>query len=92
MSTANVTGAQRCSRQSDRRTNPHDDPVDEDDVGTLVPTVAVLVGYSAGASYAAAERWLGRGSGVLVGVVAVVGLTVWFVRRRRSTDPDVHPA
>lgn len=60
--------------------------------GVVWATVAVLVGYSAGASYAAAERWLGRGSGVLVGAVAVVGLTVWFVRRRRSTDPDVHPA
>lgn len=61
--------------------------------GVAWATVAVLVGYSAGASYAVAARWMGRGSGVLVAVVAVVALVVWCLRRRRSpAAADVRPA
>ncbi|WP_328291709.1 DedA family protein [Kineococcus sp. NBC_00420] len=57
-------------------------------VGGIVWAVAaVLVGYSAGASYSAAAQWLGRGSGVLVAVVAVVVLLVWSLRRRRHRTP-----
>jgi membrane protein DedA with SNARE-associated domain len=52
--------------------------------GIAWSTVVVLVGYAAGASYAGVERTLGRGSGVLVGVVVVVLLVVWAVRRRRD--------
>lgn len=51
--------------------------------GLVWAAAAVLVGFSAGASYGAAAQALGRGSGVLVVVVVAAGTTVWFLRRRR---------
>ena len=52
--------------------------------GIIWGTVVVLVGYLAGASYEKVEHWLGRGAPILVGVVALVALAVWWVRRRRE--------
>jgi len=52
--------------------------------GIIWGTVVVLVGYLAGASYKKVEHWLGRGAPILVGVIALVVLAVWWVRRRRE--------
>lgn len=53
--------------------------------GGLVWGVAVvLVGYLAGASYQRVEKLVGRGSALVVLVVAVVALVVWRVRRHRA--------
>jgi len=54
--------------------------------GLTWATVVVLVGYWAGASYAAATRLLGRGTGLAVAAVAVALLTTWLVRRRRRGE------
>ncbi|WP_020141658.1 DedA family protein [Terracoccus sp. 273MFTsu3.1] len=47
-------------------------------------SVVVTAGYLAGRSYARVETWLGRGAAVAVGVVVVVALVVWQVRRHRA--------
>ena len=52
--------------------------------GILWGTAVVVGGYLAGASYKAVESWLGTGGAVLVGVVVVVALVVWRVRRSRA--------
>ena len=52
--------------------------------GILWGTAVVVGGYLAGASYKAVESWLGTGAAVLVGLVAVVALVVWRVRKIRS--------
>jgi membrane protein DedA with SNARE-associated domain len=52
--------------------------------GILWGTAVVLGGYLAGASYKAVEQWLGTGGAVFVGLVAVVALVVWRVRRSRA--------
>lgn len=51
--------------------------------GGLVWGVGItLLGFFAGASYKKVEQALGRGSAVLLAVVAVAGLVVWHLRRR----------
>jgi membrane-associated protein len=66
--------------------------------GILWGSVVVVGGYLAGASYQAVADALGTGSAVLVGVVAVAGVVVWRLRRRRSgpqgepTTSDAVPA
>jgi undecaprenyl-diphosphatase len=54
-----------------------------DTLGAALWTVTfVLLGYALGASWRVAERWVGR-VGLLAGVVvAIVGLVLWFRRRR----------
>ncbi|GAA2740165.1 hypothetical protein GCM10009868_01290 [Terrabacter aerolatus] len=47
-------------------------------------SVVVTAGYLAGQSYARVETWLGRGAAVVVGIIVVVALVVWQVRRHRS--------
>jgi membrane-associated protein len=52
--------------------------------GIVWGATAVTAGYLAGESYHRVEAWLGRGAAVLVGVVVLVAVIVWAVRRRRS--------
>jgi membrane protein DedA with SNARE-associated domain len=52
--------------------------------GILWGAAVVMGGYLAGASYQAVEAWLGTGAAVVVGLIAVVALVVWQVRRRRD--------
>jgi membrane protein DedA with SNARE-associated domain len=53
-------------------------------------SVVVTAGYLAGRSYARVETWLGRGAAVGVGVIVLVALVVWQVRRHRAqTDESV---
>jgi membrane-associated protein len=57
--------------------------------GILWGTAVVVGGYLAGASYKAVEAWLGTGAAVLVGLVALVALVVWRVRKhRRERAPE----
>jgi membrane protein DedA with SNARE-associated domain len=44
---------------------------------------AVTAGYFAGESYQRVETWLGQGAAVVVGLVVLVALAVWAVRRHR---------
>lgn len=44
-------------------------------------TVAVLVGYAAGASYAKVEKTVGRSSALIVLALVVVGLIGWRIRK-----------
>ncbi|MFI2753735.1 DedA family protein [Cellulomonas sp. P22] len=58
--------------------------------------VMVLVGYVAGASFAAVEQRLGRDVALVLALVVVVALVIWSVRRRqhpsgRSTGHDTPP-
>jgi membrane-associated protein len=43
----------------------------------------VMLGFLAGNSYAAAERAFGRAVALILAAVAVSGLVVWYIRRRR---------
>jgi membrane protein DedA with SNARE-associated domain len=45
---------------------------------------AVTAGYLAGESYHRVEKWLGRGAAAVVGLIVVVGVIVWAVRRHRA--------
>jgi membrane protein DedA with SNARE-associated domain len=47
-------------------------------------TTAVVAGYLAGQSYQRVEKWLGQGAAVVVGLVVVVGIAVWAIRRHRA--------
>ena len=51
-------------------------------------TTVVTIGFVAGRSYAQVESWLGRGAAVVVAVLAVGGVVVWQVRRRRDVTTD----
>jgi undecaprenyl-diphosphatase len=52
-------------------------------LGAVLWTIGcVLLGYSLGASWQLAERWLGRTSTVFGGAVALAGLLAWLWRRR----------
>lgn len=44
----------------------------------------VTAGYLAGESYHRVEKWLGRGAAAVVGLVVVVTLVVWAIRRHRA--------
>jgi membrane protein DedA with SNARE-associated domain len=52
--------------------------------GIVWGATAVTAGYLAGESYAKVEKWLGRGAGVVIGLVLLGALAVWLVRRRRQ--------
>jgi membrane-associated protein len=52
--------------------------------GVVWGTAAVLVGYLAGDSYKAVERYVGRGAAGLALLVVIVLLVVWRVRRARG--------
>ena len=45
---------------------------------------AVTAGYLAGESYHKVEAWLGKGAAIIVGVIVLVAVVVWAVRRHRS--------
>lgn len=47
-------------------------------------SVVVTAGYLAGRSYAQVETWIGRGAGIAVAVIVVVGLVVWQVGKHRA--------
>jgi membrane protein DedA with SNARE-associated domain len=55
----------------------------------------VLLGYLAGNSYATIEKTFGRATALIVLAVAIAGVVVWRLRRRRTsrrTDhSDQHP-
>jgi membrane-associated protein len=53
--------------------------------GIVWAGAAVLVGFTAGASYTAAAQTLGRGSAVLVAVAALAVLGVVLVRRHKNS-------
>jgi membrane protein DedA with SNARE-associated domain len=54
--------------------------------GALVWGAGVtLLGFFAGASYRQVERWLGRGSALLLALVALAGAGAWWWRRRRRS-------
>lgn len=44
---------------------------------------AVTAGYFAGESYQRVEKWLGRGAAGVVGLVVLVAIAVWAIRRHR---------
>jgi membrane-associated protein len=48
----------------------------------------VLVGYFAGESFGQAEKYLGTGAAIVLGVVIVALIGVWLVRRHRSGDRE----
>jgi membrane protein DedA with SNARE-associated domain len=52
--------------------------------GLIWGTAVVVAGYLAGASYAQVEKTIGRDGALVVGVLAVVALVVWRVRRHRA--------
>ena len=43
-----------------------------------------LVGYFAGESYQRVAATIGRGTAIVIGVLVVIGLIVWHVRRKRA--------
>lgn len=47
-----------------------------------------LVGYLAGASYEHVASVIGRGSAIVIGVLVVIALGVWHVRRKRAEERD----
>lgn len=51
--------------------------------GILWGAAVVTLGYLAGASYAKVEKTFGSGVAIAVGIIVVVALVVWHVRRRR---------
>ncbi|MGN6300576.1 MAG: DedA family protein [Angustibacter sp.] len=52
--------------------------------GLIWGTAVVVAGYLAGASYAQVEKTIGRDGALVVGVLFVVALVVWRVRRHRA--------
>ncbi len=52
--------------------------------GILWGAAVVTVGYLAGASYAKVEKTFGTDAAIAVGVIVVVGLVIWQIRKRRS--------
>jgi membrane protein DedA with SNARE-associated domain len=50
--------------------------------GILWGAVVVLLGYAAGASYKTIESRFGSTAAYVIGGLVVIGLLVWFVRRR----------
>ena len=56
--------------------------------GILWGSVVVTAGYLAGASYQKVEAVFGRDAAIIFGVVVVIGLVVWQVRRRRSEGAE----
>jgi membrane protein DedA with SNARE-associated domain len=49
----------------------------------------VVLGYLAGNSYAAIEKTFGRDAAFVVASIAVIGLIVWTIRRRRRETTSV---
>jgi membrane protein DedA with SNARE-associated domain len=63
---------------------PHRKFVLYDALGAVLWTVAfVTLGYALGASWRVAEKWISR-SGLIVGVLALLALLVFWLRRRRA--------
>ena len=63
--------------------------------GLVWGSAVVLLGYLAGNSYATIEKTFGRATALIVLAVAIAGVVVWRLRRRRTsrrTDhSDQHP-
>jgi membrane protein DedA with SNARE-associated domain len=57
--------------------------------GTAWGIGCVLLGYLAGNSYTAIEKTFGRGAALVVAAIAVVGLIVWSIRRRRREAAEM---
>jgi undecaprenyl-diphosphatase len=58
-----------------------------DALGAALWSVAfVLLGYGLGASWRVAERWIGRASVLLAGIIAIVGLVLWLRGRRKQAS------
>lgn len=49
---------------------------------------SVLAGYLAGNSYQRVERYIGRGSAIVVAAVVVVAVVIWRVRARRRENRE----
>lgn len=56
--------------------------------GVLWGSAVVTAGYLAGASYQKVEAVFGRDAAIIFGVVVVIGLVVWHLRRRRSEGDE----
>src|SRR4051812_9711075 len=52
---------------------------------------ASLVGYFAGASYERVASAIGEGSAIVVALLAIAGLVVWRVRRKREARAEQEP-
>jgi membrane-associated protein len=48
---------------------------------------SVLLGFLADNSYSAIEKTFGRTVAIVVGVIVLVGLAVWQIRRHRRARP-----
>ncbi len=59
--------------------------------GVLWGTAVVLAGYIAGASYTAVEQALGKDAALIALGLAVVGLLIWHLRRRRAEKVSPQP-
>jgi membrane-associated protein len=58
-----------------------------DALGAVLWTVGfVLLGYGLGASWRVAERWIGRSSMLLAGIIAIAGLVLWLRLRRKQAS------
>jgi membrane protein DedA with SNARE-associated domain len=58
-----------------------------DALGAVLWTVGfVLLGYGLGASWRVAERWIGRSSMLLAGIIAIAGLALWLRRRHKQAS------
>jgi membrane protein DedA with SNARE-associated domain len=58
-----------------------------DALGAVLWTIGfVLLGYGLGASWRVAERWIGRSSLLLAGIIAIAGLVLWLRRRRKQAS------
>jgi undecaprenyl-diphosphatase len=56
-------------------------------LGAVLWTVGfVLLGYVLGASWGVAEKWIGRSSMLLAGIIAIAGLVLWLRRRRKQAS------
>lgn len=58
-------------------------------IGSILSVALYLtLGYFFGESWELISDWIGRGGAIAFGVIAVVAVVVWFVRRRRRAEED----
>ncbi|MEK6536024.1 MAG: DedA family protein [Actinomycetota bacterium] len=54
-------------------------------IGSILSvTLYLTLGYFFGASWKAISTWAGRGGAIVFGLIVVIAVTVWFLRRRRK--------